>query len=358
MVTSAEFDKVLVPVDYQNNVLMRTFDTLVGFNKKNKKGKFMKSIKEEWENGKWVEKTTAQKEAEARHKALQGKIDNGSIKVIDLDKNKSGKPSKSAEKKAAEKEVYKGTLLNKVGKTEGQIAKELRNKVASPRSVKAEAIVDPGDTNYTIKEIAEYVFNHSEKARMKFTSSHALEQKLANNEKLRKSLDEKMIAKIGHPEEKKTRTPRQKKEVTIKEKIELESDPDKITDWFWAKKDQNSFKILFPDITDRRTLYRTIINDDRGLKFFAKIMKNNGYKKEAEKPFVSKVTVIKKEKPEAAKDFENTNDKTFKTVLPFLTSWAKEHGIKLSQEAIDAFKEQVFKTIVYHNTMGILHGDK
>ena len=36
MVTTAEFDKVLVPVDYQNNVLMRTFDTLVGFNKKNK----------------------------------------------------------------------------------------------------------------------------------------------------------------------------------------------------------------------------------------------------------------------------------------------------------------------------------
>ena len=357
MVTSAEFDKVLVPVDYQNNVLMRTFDTLVGFNKKNKKGKFMKSIKEEWENGKWVEKTTAQKEAEARHKALQNKIDAGDMKIISLDKKKS-EPKTDKEKKAASsKELYKGTLLNKVGKTEGQITKEVRQQVAAPRAIKGTAIVDPGDTHYSIKEIAEYAFNHSAKIRAKFTSSHALEQKLAQNEKLRKDLDEKMIAKIVHPEEKK-RTPREKKDVVVKEKVTLETDPEKITDWFWAKKGQNSFKILFPDITDRRTLYRTIINDDRGLKFFAKIMKNNGYKKEAEKPFVSKVTVIKKEKPEAAKDFENTNDKTFKTVLPFLTSWAKEHGIKLSQEAIDAFKEQVFKTIVYHNTMGILHGDK
>lgn len=310
MVTSSEFDNVLVPVDYQNNVLMRTFDSLIGFNKKNKKGKFMKAIKEEWENGKWVEKTTAQKEAEARHKALQDKIDAGNMKIVSLDKKKTDKPKKSAEKKAAEKEVYKGTLLNKVGKTEGQIAKELRQKVASPRFIRA-TIVEPGDTHYTTQEIADYVFEHSAKARAKYASNVILREALVKSEKLRKMLDEKMIAKIGHKPEEKKRAPKEKKETVVKEKIELESDPEKITDWFWAKKNQNSFKILFPDVADRRTLFRTIINDDRGLKWFAKIMKNNGYRKEAEKPFVSKVTVIKKEKPEAAVnwfDWENIVD--------------------------------------------------
>ena len=307
MVTSAEFDKVLVPVDYQNNVLMRTFDTLVGFNKKNKKGKLMKAIKEEWENGKWVDKTTAQKETEARHKALQDKINSGDMKIISLDKKKTDKPKKSAEKKAAEKEVYKGTLVNKIGKTQGQIAKELRDKVASPRFIRSK-FEEPGDTDYTTEEIANYVFEHSAKARAKFASVIALREALVKSEKLRKSLDEKMIAKIGHKEEKKTRAPKEKKETVIKEKIELESDPEKIADWFWGMKNDKSFKVLFPDVDSRRVLYRTIINDDRGLKFFAKIMKNNGYRKQAEKPFVAKATVIKKEKPEAAKSWPTFED--------------------------------------------------
>ena len=113
-----------------------------------------------------------------------------------------------------------------------------------------------------------------------------------------------------------------------------------------------------------------IKNDDRGLKYFANIMKLAGYKKtEEEKPAERKVILVKKAAaPEAACDFEregeaakefeeNVNDRTFKTILPFFTSWAKENGIKLTPEAIKAFKEHVFKTIIYHNTMGILHGD-
>lgn len=311
MVTSAEFDKVLVPVDYQNNVLMRTFDTLIGFNKKNKKGKLMKAIKEEWENGKWVDKTAAQKEAEARHKAIQNKIDSGAMKVVNLDASKAKKEKKTttekktaAEKKVEDKKLYTGTLLNKVGKTQGQIAKELRDKISAPRTIKKE-IVEPGDTHYTVQEIADYVWKHSPNARAKFASDMALRDKLLVNEKLRKKLDEKIIAKIGHKPEKKTRnsTPSAKKE-----KIQLETDLYKIADWFWEKRKEDDFKKLFPGVGSYAVLFRTIKNDDRGPKFFAELMRDRGYRKEGEKPFASKVTVIKKEKPEAAKSWPTFED--------------------------------------------------
>ena len=353
MVTSAEFDKVLVPVDYQKDVLFRTFDSLIGFNKKNKKGKFMKAIKEEWENGKWVAKTTEQKKAEAMHKAIQDKIDSGAMKVVSLDAKKEKKAP--AKKKAEEKKLYTGSLLNKVGKTLGQIEKEAKENAATPRAIRVE-VKEPGDTHYTVDEIVEYAWKRSPKIREKFQSDIIFKEQLLKNQKLRKLLDEKMIAKIGHKPEKKTRkaaTPAEKKE-----KIELESDLYKIADWFWDKKNTNSFKILFPDVDSYAVLFRTIKNDDRGPKFFAKIMKNNGYRKEAEKPFVSKVTVVKK--GQAACDFEKEGEAAVKNsdavwdgVKSFFTSWAKENGLKLTPEAIESFKNNVYKTIVYYNTMDI-----
>lgn len=354
MVTSSEFDKVLVPVDYQNNVLMRTFDNLIGFNKKNKKGKFMKAIKEEWENGKWVEKTTAQKEAEARHKAIQDKLNSGVMKIVSLDKKKKTEPKTTAEKKATEKKIYTGTLINKIGKTEAQIRKDLNDKISGKTKSKEK---EPNDTHYTIDEIVDYAYAHSKSIREKFASDIAFKQALIKNEKLRKKLDEKIIAKIGHKLEKKTRKVATKAEKA--EKDELEKDIYKIADWFWSHKNDKSFKTtLGNDVKSWQQTFRLIKNDERGLDYFAKLMQAAGYKKAEEKPFSSKVTIIKKQQPEAAKDFENVNDRTFKAILPFFTSWAKENGIKLSQEAINTFKEQVFKTIVYHNTMGILHGDR
>ena len=55
---------------------------------------------------------------------------------------------------------------------------------------------------------------------------------------------------------------------------------------------------------------------------------------------------------------ENDVDRLFKTVKPFVTSWASECGIKLTPEALEKFKQQVFKTIIYYNTMSILRGNK
>lgn len=360
MVTSSEFDKVLVPVDYQDNVIMRTFNSLIGFNKKNKKGKFMKAIKEEWENGKWVEKTTEQKKAEALHKSIQDKLDSGTMKIISLDRKKKAEPKtaaekKAAEKKAVEKELYKGHLINKIGKTQEQIKKELNTKISG--KIKKE-IEEPGDTHYTIKEIAEIVFPRSQKTRELYISPEAFMSALAKDETLRKSWDEKVIKAKGHKPEKKTRKVATKVEKTKKD--ELEKDIYKITDWFWNHKNDRDFKTaLGNDVKSWQQTFRLIKNDERGLEHFAKLMQAAGYKKEEKKPFVSKVTVIKK-KPEAAKDFEQEerSDEVWDAAKSFFTSWAKECGYKLTPEAMKKFKENVYKTIVYHNTMNILKGGK
>ncbi len=373
MVTSSEFDEVLVPVDYQNNVLMRTFDTLIGFNKKNKKGKFMKAIKEEWENGHWVEKTEAQKRSEARSKEIQDKIKNGTIKVINLDAKKSkskpavtatAKKQKTAEEKAKENELYKGHLINKVGKTNAQIQKELRDRING--KVRDE-FKEPGDTHYTIKELVSIVYPRSEKTRKAFPSEKTFRDALLADEALRKSWDEKVIKVKGHKPEKKTR-----KVTTAAEKAkaaELETDIYKITDWFWNnRKDRTFIETLGNDVKSWQQTFRRIKNDERGLKYFANLMDLAGYKKEKEKPFVSKVTVIKKKNDapaesekegEAAKDFEGKDsDAVWDAVKSFFTSWAKECGYKLTPEALKKFKENVYKTIVYYNTMHILKGDK
>lgn len=361
MVTSSEFDKVLVPVDYQNNVIFRTFDNLIGFNKKNKKGKFMKAIKEEWENGKWVEKTTAQKEAEARQKAIQDKINSGAIKIVNLDRKKKAEPKTDAEKKAAEKkakesELYKGHLINKIGKTQAQIKKELNDKITG--KIKKE-FEEPGDTHYTVKEIAEIVFPRSQKTRELYISPEAFMSALLKDEALRKSWDEKVIKAKGHKPDKKTRKVATKVEKA--KAAELETDINKIAEWFWNNRADKSFKtVLGDDVRSYAQTFRRIKNDERGLKYFAQLMQAAGYKKEAEKPFVSKVTVIKKEKPEAAKDFEQEgrSDAVWDATKSFFTSWAKECGYKLTPEALKKFKENVYKTIVYYNTMNILKGDK
>ena len=134
--------------------------------------------------------------------------------------------------------------------------------------------------------------------------------KLLENEALRKKWDEKLINKFGHKPEDQVKKVRKPK--TAAEKVELETDLEKITDWFWDKRNTSSFKILFPDVADRALLYRLIKNDDRGIKWFAKLMAKNGYRKQAEKPFEKKVVLIKKEKPEAAWSF----DDAVKTLKP------------------------------------------
>ena len=368
MVTSQQFDEVLVPVDYQDNVIMRTFNMLTGgFNKKNKKGKFMKAIKEEWENGKWVEKTTAQKEAEERHKKFQDKVKSGEIKVINLDKKKKTSTTASEAKAEAKKksvELYKGYLLNKVGKTLGEIEKERKAKISG--KVKEE-IEEPGDTQYTTKEIAEIVFPRSKKVRELYLSTNSFRDALLKDEALRKEWDEKVIKAKGSKPEKKTRTV--KTAVQKVKEVELETDLTKIATWFWNHKDDKSFKSVFGnDVKSYQQLFRRIKNDDRGLKYFAELMKMAGYKKEKETPAVTKVTLIKKnpeaacdweKEGEAAKEFEgNDVDKIWNASKSFFTSWAKEHGYKLTAEALKAFKDNVFKTIVYYNTMSILKGNK
>ena len=310
MVTSAEFDNVLVPVDYQKDVLVRTFDSLIGFNKKNKKGKFMKAIKEEWV---WdpAAKKSVFKDREAERRATKAKIDNGTYKVVSLDAKKKPKVEKTdsekkteIKKKAEGKELYAGTLVNKKGKTLEQIEKEAREKIRVPRAIRKE-IVEPGDTHYTCQELAKKFYTHSAAVREKFASELDLLNRLLVDEKLRKKLDEKRINKYGHKTDEEMRKSR--KASAPKEKIELEKDPSKITDWFWAKKDEPDFKVLFPGVTSRYMLSKAIENDERGIKFFAKIMKDRGYRLTPDKPFVAKATLIKK-KGDAACDWEKEGE--------------------------------------------------
>ena len=323
MVTSAEFDEVLVPVDYQKDVLVRTFDTLIGFNKKNKKGKFMPAIKEEWVYDP-VTKKSVFRDREAERKAFNEKKEKGAYKIVNLDAKKSKpavtaatKKEKTPEEKAKGKELYKGYLLNKVGKTNAQIEKEIKDRNATPRGLKKERI-EPGDTHYTCKEIADYVYNHSSKARQKWLSNLHLWDDLIANEKLRKFLDEKMIAKLGHKTEEEMKKSRKAVgDKKPKEKADLETDVSKIAEWFWKNRKDKSFKVLFPDVDSLATLSRMIRNDDRGTKFFAKIMKDHGYMKTVEKPFEKKAVIIKKHgdaacdwerEGEAAVDFDNNTN--------------------------------------------------
>lgn len=345
MVTSQEFDQVLVPVDYQDNVIMRTFNMLTGFNKK-KKGKFMKALKEEWivKDGKPV--------FVDRHKEFEEKTANMKKVVLPTRGSKKATAEKAVAPKTTSKEKkepkpYEGYLLNKI------------------REEKLKNFKD--DTDYTVKKMVEY-FWKSSKIRERYKTVKEFEDALKSSENLRKKANAKMIEKFGVPE-KKTRAV--KTAIEKAAAAELETDAAKIIDWFWEHKNDSTYKTLFGNIRSKYALDRMIRNDDRGLKYFANIMKLAGYKKakEEDKPADKKVVLIKKAAaPEAACDFEregeaakefeeNVNDKTFKTILPFFTSWAKEYGIKLTPEAIKAFKEHVFKTIVYHNTMGILHGN-
>ena len=48
-----------------------------------------------------------------------------------------------------------------------------------------------------------------------------------------------------------------------------------------------------------------------------------------------------------------SNDAVWDGVKSFFTSWAKENGLKLTPKAIESFKNNVYKTIVYYNTMDI-----
>lgn len=306
MVTSAEFDEVLVPNDWQNNVLMRTFDSLVGFNKKKKKkGKSMKSIKEEWENGRWVKKTSEQRKAEAFHKAVQDKINSGDMKVVSLDKKKKATVDKegkivTSDKPKKEDKVYTGHLINKVGKTESQIKKELSSRNSSKIKKTFE---EPGDTHYTIKEIAEIVFPRSAKVREAFPSPEAFKDALIRDEKLRQKWDEKVINYKGHKEEKKGH------KTTKAEKAknaELETDLNKIANWFWNHKDDKSFKVVLGgDVKTYTQTVRRIKNDERGLKYYAKLMQAAGYKKEEEKPFNAKPTIIKKGQAAVKWDYDS-----------------------------------------------------
>ena len=370
MVTSAEFDEVLVPVDYQKDVLMRTFDTLVGFNKKNKKGKIMKAIKEEWT---YDPKTRKQVYVD-RQKANDEKT--AHYKRINLDQ-KMSKPSvtaatkkkKTAEEKAEGKELYKGYLLNKVGKTLDQIEKDAKEKARVSRVIRGE-IKEPGDTHYTIQELADKIWPISQKVRERHNGSMiAFKQALAKDEGYRKRADEFAIKKFGHKTEeemkasKKSSAEAKAKKAEKIDKAKLETDIHKIADWFWNKRNANSFKIIFPDVDDYGTMFRIIQNDDRGKDWYAKIMFRNGYVKPVEKPFNAKAVVIKKKSDaacdwekegEAAKDYDDIWD----SVKSFFTSWAKECGYKLTPEALNKFKENVYKTIVYYNTMHILKGDK
>ena len=313
MVTSAEFDEVLVPVDYQKDVLMRTFDSLIGFNKKNKKGKFMKAIKEEWVYDPVLKKSVF-KDRDAERRETQAKKDNGTYKVVDLDAKKSKPKAEktSAEekadkiKKAEGKELYSGNLVNKKGKTIAQVEKEARERARVPRAIRKE-IPEPGDTHYTCEEMGKLIWKHSAAARQKYVSNLAIQEKLAENEALRKKWDEKLISKFGHKPEDQVKKTRSTTPKTAISKVELEDDPYKIADWFWDKKDTNDFKIMFPDVGSYSTLFRTIKNDARGIKFFAKLMRDRGYRKTPDKPFVAKATLIKK-KPEAAKDFEELGE--------------------------------------------------
>lgn len=370
MVTSAEFDKVLVPVDYQKDVYFRTFDSLAGFNKKNKKGKFMKAIKEEWtydpKTGKqvYVDRQKANDEKTAHYKRI-----NLDQKMTKPSVTAASKKKKTAEEKAKGKELYKGYLLNKVGKTLDQIEREANEKARVSRVIKGN-IEEPGDTHYTIQELAEKIWPISQKVRERHNGSMvAFKQALAKDEGYRKRADEFLIKKIGHKSEEEMKSAKKPAAETAAKKAEkiekgkLETDLHRIADWFWDKKGTKDFKIIFPDVDDYSTMFRIIQNDDRGTKWYAKIMFRNGYVKPAEKPFDKKAVLVKK-KSEAACDFEKEGeaakdyDDIWDSVKSFFTSWAKECGYKLTPEALNKFKENVYKTIVYYNTMHILKGDK
>lgn len=374
MVTSAEFDKVLVPVDYQKDVLFRTFDTLIGFNKKNKKGKFMKAIKEEWtydpKTGKQVfvdrQKASDEKTAHFKRVNLDQKMSKPSVTAAE-------KKTKTAEEKTKGKELYQGHLLNKVGKTLDQIEKDAKEKVKVTKAIKGE-IKEPGDTHYTITELAEKIWPISPKTRERHSGSIiAFKQALSKDEGYRKRADEFLIKKIGHKTEEEMKTAKKSASETKAKKAEkidkakLETDIHKIADWFWDRKDTKDFKVIFPDATSYPKLFRMIQNDDRGPEWFAKIMFRNGYLKDVEKPFVRKAVLIKKgdaacdweKEGEAAVDFdEKDSDAVWNNIKSFFTSWAKECGYKLTPEALKKFKENVYKSIIYYNTMYILKGDK
>lgn len=306
MVTSSEFDKVLVPVDYQKDVLVRTFDTLIGFNKKNKKGKFMKAIKEEYRWDPVLGKSVfVDREKENDEKTKGYKRVNLDQKISKPTVTAAEKKEKTAEEKKADKELYTGTLLNKVGKTKAQIDKELNDKIKTRRV--ARPIETPDDTDYTVEELADFFWKFKNiRENPKYGGSPiALKQYLAKNEKARKKADEIMISKVGHSDKKK---PKKKDPAEKKTSVKLENSVDKITDWFWAHKSDPSFKTLFDNTDSRVTLARMIKNDPRGLKFFAKIMKDAGYVPSEEKPNTLRATLIKHSKPEAARNWANYDD--------------------------------------------------
>ena len=428
MVTSGEFDKVLVPVDYQKDVLMRTFDSLIGFNKKNKKGKFMKAIKEEYRWDPVLGKPVfVDREKEVREKSK-------GYKVIKLDKPKKEKnndikvkrtantvdvsePEKKETKKTAKKveEVIKSTLVNKNGKTlkglererkessklpsyddfyrnikqfnpnfpkdhiinKGAVTREeaIRKAHEMEREARAEAEMFKNfveDTHYTVDEIVDYAWKHSKKTREKFLSDRDFRKALIKKKALRDLYDNRMIEVLGHkPEDAKKKVSKEAKvqkavakEKAIKEKAELETDINKIADWFWAHKADPSYRSLFDNTNSKYTLARLIKNDDRGLKFFAKIMRDHGYKKAEEKPAEKKVVLIKK--GQGARGFEEDDDISLKeelintsgvsntvsdnagftasdakyilSVVPSaLAQWAKRNHIRLTSEMVADF---------------------
>lgn len=265
MVTSDNFD--IYPV-CKTDVLTRTFDDLVGFTQKNKKRKFMKAIKEEWDPVKgFIDPREIKKQKEAKEAEFQKKLANGSIKVINLDRKK--KSTSATAKKVADKKEdpeYKGTLINKAGKKQSQIDADLKARLSPSKAEKKEIFKD--DTDYTVKEIVEYAWKHSAKIREKFGGSpKAFEDEVKSNEKFRKTLNNKMIEKIGSKEVKSVKT---------RKKVDegLETDVYKIADYFFSRK--REFRTLLDGIPDIKVFRRMLAKDPDEAKKFARIMKNKG----------------------------------------------------------------------------------
>ena len=218
MTTSKNFDTQPKAIDFP---YFRTFDELIGFNKKNKKRRFDKVLKEEWEIDPETGKGYFVSPAEAK-----------------------------AKKKAASDSMFKGKHVRDLDK-EPLRAKPFKN-----------------DTFFTVNEIAKYCWEHSSELKGRYEEKKDFIADLKKNKKLRDLCNFKMIQKLGKN--------KAALETKVTEKIELEKDPYKIADYFF---NHPTYKKWFSDLKSVKDLRRMIIKDPKQGEKLALIMYNENNKK-------------------------------------------------------------------------------
>ena len=209
MTTSKNFDTQPKMVEFP---YFKTFDSLIGFNKRNKKAKFDPALKEEWEIG-----------------------PDGKGHFVN--------PSEAKAKKLARAEAMaKGKTIRNLDK-EPMRAKPFKN-----------------DTFFTVSEIAKYCWEHAPSLHGKFTDRKQFLAKLKEDKAYREHCNAKMIAKLG-----------KNKAALEPKKVELEKDPVKIADYFIA---HPKFREWFKDVKSPTDFRRMVSKNPEQAEKLARIMYN------------------------------------------------------------------------------------